>query len=77
MIDDDTPALFARVFRGGDGDRALAVLRAATLERALGPDSSDAALRDLEGRRRLVTWILALVERGRAGRSPIDSINQG
>jgi len=75
MIDDDTPALFARVFRGTDGDRALAVLRAVTLDRALGPDSSDAALRDLEGRRRLVAWILALIERGRT--NPLHSTKEG
>lgn len=77
MIDDDVAPLFARVFRGADGERALRTLRAATLDRALGPDASDAALRDLEGRRRLVAWILALVERGRAEGFPPAPTNQG
>jgi hypothetical protein len=39
-----------------------------TLERALGPDASDAALRQLEGQRRLVLTMRALVNRGRDGR---------
>lgn len=62
--DDPAPA-FARCFAGPDGQRVLAVLRALTLERALGPDSGDAALRHLEGQRQLVATILALVARGR------------
>lgn len=75
MIPEDAAELFARVFRGADGDRALAVLRAVTLDRTLGPDASDAALRDLEGRRRLVSWISTLVERGRG--APVNSTQQG
>ena len=59
--------LFARVFRGDDGARALAHLRALTLDRALGPDAPPDALRHLEGQRALVLHLLALVERGRAG----------
>jgi len=58
---------FARCFRGNDGDKALAYLRALTLERALGPGAADAALRHLEGQRQLVAHILRLVARGRAG----------
>jgi hypothetical protein len=38
-----------------------------TLDRALGPDAPEAALRHLEGQRQLVATVLALVARGRAG----------
>lgn len=62
--DDPAPA-FARCFAGPDGARVLGVLRAMTVERTLGPDASDAALRHLEGQRALVAAILALAARGR------------
>ncbi|MGQ9370999.1 Bbp19 family protein [Azospirillum sp. ST 5-10] len=67
---DDPAPCFARCFAGADGARALAVLRAMTLERALGPDVPDAALRHLEGQRQLVATILALVARGGGPRFP-------
>ncbi|MGR0187991.1 Bbp19 family protein [Azospirillum aestuarii] len=60
----DPAPSFARCFAGPDGARVLATLKAMTLERTLGPDASDAALRDLEGQRRLVALILALTNRG-------------
>lgn len=63
---DDTAGAFARCFGGGDGMRVLGFLKAMTLERAVGPEASDAALRHLEGQRQLVTTILALVARGRS-----------
>ncbi|SMH57711.1 Bbp19 family protein [Azospirillum agricola] len=63
--DDPSPS-FARCFAGPDGVRVLAVLRAMTLDRALGPDAPEAALRHLEGQRQLVAVILALTARGRA-----------
>lgn len=56
---------FARIFRGADGEAAIAYLRAVTLDRALGPRASDATLRHLEGQRQLVCHVLALIERGR------------
>lgn len=65
--DDAVATLFARVFRGSDGARALSHLRALTLDRALGPDATPDALRHLEGQRALVLHLLALVERGRRG----------
>ncbi|CAO3399070.1 hypothetical protein GBZ48_25420 [Azospirillum melinis] len=65
--DADPAPSFARCFAGSDGGRVLAVLRAMTLDRALGPDAPEAALRHLEGQRQLVATILALVARGRAG----------
>ncbi|WP_042701259.1 hypothetical protein [Azospirillum sp. B506] len=65
--DADPAPSFARCFAGTDGARVLAVLRAMTLDRALGAEASEAALRHLEGQRQLVATILALVARGRAG----------
>lgn len=56
----------ARCFAGADGERALAHLARLTVGRTLGPDADAAALRDLEGQRRLYHAILALIERGRA-----------
>jgi hypothetical protein len=63
---DDLARAFARCLRGDDGARVLAHLRERTLERSLGPDASDAALRYLEGQRCLVAHVLALVARGGA-----------
>ena len=57
----------ARCFGTGDGRTLLAYLRAITVERACGPQVSDAALRDLEGQRRLVHRLTALIDRGRRG----------
>ena len=54
----------ARCFRGADGEKVLAYLRAATLERALGPNAPDTLLRHLEGQRQLVAHITRLVQRG-------------
>lgn len=58
----------ARVFSGADGDHVLAHLTSLTVERCLGPDASDSALRALEGQRQLVHHILSLIQRGRQGR---------
>lgn len=66
-LDVDPAPSFARCFAGNDGARVLAVLRAMTLDRALGPDAPEAALRHLEGQRQLVATILALAARGRVG----------
>lgn len=63
----ETGFLFARVFAGPDGTRALDYLRALTLDRALGPEASPDALRHLEGQRCLVRHLLGLIERGRRG----------
>ncbi len=57
----------ARCFGTDDGRRLLAHLRATTIERACGPQMPDAALRDLEGQRRLVHRLTALIDRGRRG----------
>ena len=73
--DHETAAAFARCFATPDGVRVLAALTAMTLSRALGPESSDAALRQLEGQRRLVLTIRALIERGREGPLPSSSLS--
>lgn len=54
----------ARCFRGRDGQRLLAHLRQATIERVISPDTSEARLRHLEGQRHLVRHIEALVAAG-------------
>ncbi|WP_156092806.1 hypothetical protein [Rhodovibrio salinarum] len=58
---------FARCFAGADGALALDHLRRITFERVLAPEVGEAALRDLEGQRRLAANLLALIRRGRAG----------
>ncbi len=63
--DEDLARTFARCFRGRDGVRAIAYLRAVTLERAFGHNAPDALLRHVEGQRQLVRHIGALIERGR------------
>jgi hypothetical protein len=63
----DMAFVFARLFRGADGERALAWLRGRTIERRLSPEASEASLRWLEGQRFLVATIEALARRGRDG----------
>lgn len=63
---DEMAGVFARCFSSPDGLRVLGFLKAMTLERALGPEANDAALRHLEGQRQLVVTLLALVARGRS-----------
>jgi len=58
----------ARLFASPDGVALLAHLRAITLDRCLGPESSPSALRHLEGQRHLVLHLLSLAARGRDGR---------
>lgn len=61
----DAPLFVTRCFSTPDGRRTLDLLKAMTLERAAGPEITDAALRHLEGQRCLVALLLALVARGR------------
>ena len=63
----DLARAVARVFASGDGEALLQHLREMTLERCLGPESGDAALRHLEGQRHLVLHLQSLAARGRAG----------
>ncbi len=59
---------FARCFGTRDGEIVLAHLTDITQRRFCGPQTTDAALRHLEGQRHLVGAILALIDRGRAER---------
>jgi hypothetical protein len=57
----------ARLFATPDGEALLQHLKSMTLDRCLGPESGDNALRHLEGQRHLVLHLLALAARGRSG----------
>lgn len=70
MEGDRTAQLAARCFRGADGVALLAYLKGLTLDRALGPDANDAALRHLEGQRQLIRHLSHLIDLGRAGPDP-------
>jgi hypothetical protein len=61
----ETARLFARVFGTDDGQAVLEHLRELTIERVMGADASDAALRQLEGQRQLVKLMETLIKRGR------------
>ncbi len=61
----DIAATYARCFVGDDGQTVLRHLRSLTLDRTLGPRSSDSLLRHMEGQRQLVAQIHALIENGR------------
>ena len=63
----DIEKSYARAFMSAEGTRVLEHLRSITIERFLGPDASDAALRHLEGQRALVHQIELLIERGKNG----------
>ncbi len=68
MAATDDQALFARVFRGPDGDKALAYLRTRELERTMGADvKTSEQLWQQEGRRTLAKHIINLVMEGRKG----------
>lgn len=55
---------FVRCFHTVDGQRVLQHLRHLTLDRTVGPATSNKALRYLEGQRALVAHIVSLVARG-------------
>lgn len=57
---------FTRTFGQGEGARVLTHLRTLTKERVLGPETSDNALRYMEGQRGLVAYMEQLIARGRA-----------
>ena len=58
---------FARCFVTADGRQVLDHLRRLTVERALGPQASEALLRYVEGQRQMVLYIEALVAKGAGG----------
>lgn len=55
---------FVRCFHTVDGQRVLRHLRRLTLDRTVGPATSNKGLRYLEGQRALVAHIVSLVARG-------------
>lgn len=57
----------ARLFATSDGEAVLTHLHEMTVQRCLGPECSDFALRHLEGQRHLVLHLHALAARGRIG----------
>ncbi len=56
----------ARLFATPDGRLLLEHLRRTLLDRALGPEASDALLRHREGQRALLLTLESLAARGRA-----------
>lgn len=67
MTSDDLALVFARCFRGSDGERVLAHLRRITIDRRTAPDASEAELRHLEGQRHLASYIAQLAAKGQLG----------
>ncbi len=63
----DVARAAARCFQGTEGELLFTYLQGLTLNRALGPEASDAALRHLEGQRQLMTHLSHLIDRGRKG----------
>lgn len=59
--------LFARVLNTPAGKELMAYLRSITMERVLGADASDAAVRFLEGQRFLVRQMENLIQRRMRG----------
>ena len=57
--------VFARTFRGVEGEMVLDHLREITIERRLDPETGEALLRHMEGQRFLTAYMEALVVRGR------------
>ena len=54
----------ARILASPEGERLFAQLDQMTRRRVLGPEASDAQLRQLEGQRQLVAWLEAQALRG-------------
>ncbi|MFZ1413936.1 MAG: hypothetical protein WAS73_05070 [Defluviicoccus sp.] len=65
--DAELATVFARCFLSADGRQVLNHLRQLTVERALGPQASEALLRYVEGQRQLVLYVEALVAKGAGG----------
>lgn len=59
--------VFARCFVSADGRQVLGHLRRLTIEKALGPQASEALMRYAEGQRQLVLYVEALVAKGAGG----------
>ena len=64
--------LFARVLNTPAGKELMAYLRSITMERVLGADASDAAVRFLEGQRFLVRQMENFTQRGSVAYSTME-----
>lgn len=65
MEREDAPRVFARLFAGDDGQKALSYLRATINARVAGPEAGEGMLRYLDGQRGLLQTINGLIEQGR------------
>ena len=61
----DVAKIFARVFRGRDGEEIINYLYSLTFKRFFGPETSEATLRFTEGQKALVMHIEAMIKAGR------------
>jgi hypothetical protein len=61
----DINSLFAAVFDGSNGDKALAYIRSISIEQVCGPETMPDRLMHLEGMRYLAAIIENRVKRGR------------
>lgn len=62
---DDISAIYTKTFLTNSGKQVLEHLRKITIERTLGPNSTESELRSLEAQRMLVHQIENFVQRGR------------
>lgn len=60
----DIARLFCRLFSSADGEKVLEHLKRRTFLQTVPPSESPETLRDLEGQRRLMSYIINLIERG-------------
>lgn len=60
----ETAKLFARAFRGQDGEKMMKYLYSITFERFFGPETGEATLRFAEGQKAIVMHIEALIKTG-------------
>ena len=65
LRNDDMALCYAKCFGSAEGKRVLQHLRTITINRTLGPSVPDSHLRHIEGQRQLVSYVAALVQRGR------------
>ena len=63
-MEDNPSKVFFRLFNTSDGKRVIEHLKRRTLFQVVHPSDSPDILRDLEGQRRLMFYILNLIERG-------------
>lgn len=63
--DNNIALAYAKCFATVEGKRVLQHLRTITINRTLGPSAPDSLLRHMEGQRQLVSYVAALVQRGR------------